>query len=334
MRVIVSDAIVRSVSQTHDAWKLHRLMGFVVEGRHAIVFEAGGSLPEWLNTIDAFTKSAYVSSLTFATRALTTFPADAATVKIDVVEQAAWQDPIAVLSLDEALTTLGEPLGVLVENAENDWHFLCGMMLESERQRTKYLLGKGWLVPVHGGGQTLIDQLNGRLSFAPKGLRTFVMFDSDRLHPDELHPNWTTARPGQQPASCQAYDWEPFIREVMPMRYWMLSRRFIESYMPQAELIAAGADKDAVTALFSLPSNARWYFNMKAGLAKDAKRHDPERSRNLFDALEVEDREKLKFGLVKNLANHYANSATREFDWDSDARQEARNSIPKLIRLF
>jgi hypothetical protein len=208
------------------------------------------------------------------------------------------------------------------------------MMLESERQRTQILLDKGWLAAVHGGGSTLIDKFNERIAVSAKGLRTFVMFDSDRVHPDEHHLEWTTARPGQQPASCQAYEWEKQISQVMPERYWMLKRRFIESYMPKSELLSAGASPESVTALFSLQAEARWYFNMKGGLAKDARRADSERARDLFNALDDDQRLALAHGLLNKLADHYKNAITSEFDWDLEARQEARAAIPKLTRLY
>jgi hypothetical protein len=333
MRVLVAGTVFSAFSGTAESWKLHRLLAFAVEGRHAIVFEDSEHLLTWLATIDQHSRDAYLTALRLASRSLTALPANVATIRIDTGNHS-WNDPLAVLSLDDALQTLAEPIGVLVENSENDWYFLRGMMLASERQRTQNLLDKGWMSAIHGGGSTLIDKFNERIAIPSKGLRTFVMFDSDRVHPDEYHPEWTTARPGKQPASCQAFEWERAIAPIMPERYWMLKRRFIESYMPRNELLAAGASQEAVAALFSLPAEARWFFNMKAGLAKDAGRADSERSRDLFNTLNDDQRQTLAHGLVNKLADHYKNAITSEFDWDMEARQEARTAIPKLTRLY
>jgi hypothetical protein len=333
MRVIVSGSVVPAVAGTSESWKLHRLLAFAVEGRHAIVFEDSKHLLSWLETVDQSSRDAYLTAMGLASRMLAALPANVATIRIDTGNYC-WNDPLSILSLDDALQTLAEPLGVLVENSENDWYFLRGMMLKSERQRTQKLLDKGWLLPVHGGGSTLIDKFKERIAIPSKGLRTFVMFDSDRVHPDEHHPTWTTTRPGKQPASCFAFEWEKAISQIMPARYWMLRRRFIESYMPKGELLIAGASQESVAALHSLPTEARWFFNMKAGLTKDAGRHDSERAKGLFDELTDAHRQALAQGLVNKLADHYEKAITSEFDWDTEARQEARTAIPKLTRLY
>ena len=284
MKVIISGDVIDAAGTTADVWKLHRLLTFACEGRHAILFDSSESLNAWLDKIDSATKSAYMAALALCKRQAVTFPNDVATVYISHITNSIWEDPLAELTLDDALSVLNEPLGILLENAENDWHFLCGIMRPSDRERIQHAVKKSWAEPVHGGGSTLIKQLTSRTSTLAKGLRTFVVFDSDRLHPDECVATWTPDRPGKRPAACQAFGWEQVVQQQLPQRYWMLRRRFIESYMPQAELVQASSTNthpDAVAAFARLSKDGRWYFNMKEGFAGDEKRNDKERCRDL-----------------------------------------------------
>jgi hypothetical protein len=337
MRVIISGSVIDAVGSTADVWKLHKLLTLACEGRHAVLVDSPVSLNAWLGTIDSTTKSTYASALDFCARQAVTFPDDVATIHILPTVNSSWTDPLARLTLDDALSVLSEPLGILLENAENDWHFLCGIMRPSERERIQWAVKKSWAEPIHGGGSTLIKQLAARANISAKGLRTFVMFDSDRLHPDECAATWTPNRPGRNPVACQAFDWEQVVQQQLPQRYWMLRRRFIESYMPQTELNRASSQNthsNAVAAFTRLSKAGRWYFNMKKGFAGDEKRDDKERCGDLYTPVNPNDRDALKNGFGSNLADHYITATTNEFNWDEDARQEAERALPKLMRLL
>jgi hypothetical protein len=180
--------------------------------------------------------------------------------------------------------------------------------------------------------------LAARLAVPRKAFCTFVLFDSDRLHPAEFDSDWTTARPGKQAAACKAYEWEQQIlaNDVKPY-YWMLKRRFIESYMPREELQKGAENKthpDAYNAFFSMDCDARWYYNMKEGLLKDQDRDDKERCRDLYDNLTPDMRHALADGFGKTLARHYAASLEYEFIWDEEARSEADQTLPRLFNLL
>lgn len=337
MRVIISGGVIDAAGSTSDVWKLHRLLTLACEGRHAVLVDSPESLKAWLDTIDFVTKSTYTSALDFCARQAVTFPDDVATIHILPTMTSSWADPLAKLTLDDALAVLTEPLGILLENAENDWHFLCGIMRPSERERIKRAVNKSWVEPVHGGGSTLINQLTYRTTIPAKGLRTFVVFDSDRLHPDEFAVTWTPNRPGKNPVACQAFDWEKVVQQQLPQRYWMLRRRFIESYMPQNELSTAAsqnANPNAVAAFTRLSKAGRWYFNMKKGFASDENRHDKERCGDLYTHVDSIDRDALKNGFGTNFADHYKSAITHDFNWDDDAREEAERALPKLMRLL
>lgn len=337
MKVIVSGEVISAVSVTADVWKLHQLLVLACEGRHAVFVDPPTSLTAWLATIDAPSRLAYTSAIKLCAQQATTFPTDAATIHIMQSGTSVWADPVATLTLDDALEALSEPLGVFVENSANDWHFLCKIMRRSERERIERAAKKGWICALHGGGSTLLAQVESRVKNPATGLRTFVFFDGDRLHPDECAAGWTPVRPGRRPARCQAFGWEQIFKEKLPLRYWMLKRRFIESYMPQSELDKAASPKvnaDTVEAFTRFSKAGRWYFNMKEGFAGDERRDDKERCRDLFDQISQADRAALKCGFGNQLANYYSNVDASEFNWDDDAREEAEQALPKLMRLL
>lgn len=242
------------------------------------------------------------------------------------------------------LLCLEQPeLGILVENADNDWSFLLGVLRvvlrAPELSRMDRAVKERWAVPLHGGGDTLGARLNARLEDVATRLRTFVMFDSDRLHPEEFAPSWTPERPGQRPVACEAFHWELRAQAALPDRYWRLQRRFIESYMPKDELAhgaARGTHADAVEAFLRMNRDQRWHFNMKKGFQGDSRRDDWERCRDLYDSLNErpEDRRALEKGFGGTLADLYQEALTRAFAWDAEAQEEASTVKRKLLGLL
>ena len=339
MKVIISDAAIRAVIDTPDVLKLHDLIVFAKESkRYSLFFESADGLNLVLSTFMPKIAAIYRVLLEASFRDAPGYPTARTTVKIAPVEMPLWNKPIPILPLDEAIKLLKEKLAILVENAANDWNFLLGIMPEWERKLLQDYVRNDWAEPVHGGGDTLGKLLAARLAEPRKAFRTFVLFDSDRLHPDEFDPDWTTARPGKQAAACNAYEWERQILEsdVKP-HYWMLKRRFIESYMPREELQKGAENKthpDACNAFFRMDCTARWYYNMKEGLLKDQDRDDKERCRDLYRNLTPDMRNALAGGFGKTLARHYAASLDDDFAWDFDARNEADQMLPRLFNLL
>lgn len=331
MKVIISGEVVDTLGS--DVWKLHQLLIYACEGRHAVFFDSPAAQARCLETFDPATRVAYARALDLTARASTSLSADVATVRVDVVTRPLWEDPVAVLPLNEAVAMLREPLGVLVENAANDWSFLLGVMRPSERKRLQDAVSNGWVEPLHGGGSDLPAQLQARLQSPHRGLRTFVMFDSDRRHPDELQPEWKP----EHSESCQGFEAEMVARSELPSRYWMLSRRFIESYMPEVELrggAARIANAGTIDAFYRMNRDERWYFNMKKGFEGDEKIENKHRCRNLYATIDASDRVALHKGFGRQLAERYALERPDEFDWDPEARLEASKVIPRLMRLL
>src|SRR3990167_7790631 len=246
MRVIIDKEVVDAAANAQSVTKLHRLLGFAVEGRNVVIANPIDGFADWLSGLDH------------------------ATVHICLQQTGVWKNPISTLSLDEAVSLLDHPLGLLVENAANDWHFLRRMMRASERQRLQYAVSRRWVEVLHGGGADLVPRLHDRASTPEGALRTFVLFDSDRRHPDELDSSWTPTLS----EACQGFLNEAEAKAKVADRYWRLNRRSIESYLPRAELEikvsnTQGVPTGAVDVFFRMQPEARWYFNMKKGLNGD-----------------------------------------------------------------
>jgi hypothetical protein len=338
VRVIVSEATVKVAIENNDELKLQKLIAFSQQTkRHFISFESAQSLNQLLDTFNKKVQAAYRSLLDTSMREGLLFPGTRATLRIDPIAPPIWNQSFSVLPLDDALKVLDEKIIILVENSTSDWNFLRGVMPQRSRKLFQEYVDNDWAAPLHGGGDTLGELLTDRLKTPWKALQTFVLFDSDRLHPDELDPNWTPIRPGRNPAACKAYEWVKLLQSNNIFRYWMLNRRFIESYMPKEELILGAENKthqDAVSSFFSMGPDLRWYYNMKEGFTKDRGRNDSERSRDLYSNISAEIHTSLGAGFGKTLARHYRSSLEKEFAWDEDARNEANIALPRLLNML
>ncbi|MBC3918056.1 hypothetical protein H8L32_11260 [Undibacterium sp. CY18W] len=338
MKVIISEELVAASINPSQILLFHQLIAIATQGsQHFLFFETDNAIELAVQGYAQNLQPLYKKFFLDSYREAATYPSERAAIKIDLVGSSQWDIPIPVVTLNDALKVLTEKLVILLENAENDWYFLLGIMNSRDRARMCDYVAKGWAEPGHGGGDTLGMIMDNRIQHHWKALRTFVIFDSDRLHPDEFDENWTPVRQGQQPSSCNAYEWEVTAKQFLANRYWMLSRRFIESYMPQNELTLATAAKpcqDAIAALFSMSNEQRWHYNMKAGFIKDGSRHDIERCKNLYDNLTPEKKQILANGFGRTLAKHYKNSITSQFTWDAEALAEANSVLPKLLNML
>lgn len=331
MIAILSDGVIDATSKTTDVTKLHKLFGFASEGRHVLITTSQTETSRWLETLDLPTRTAYKQALELSARATATLSSD--TARVQIIQNnniSTWDTFSSKLNIDDALKLLEEPLGILLENANNDWHFLNRIIRSSERVRLQRAVDARWAEPLHGGGSDLVQRIADRTSSIAKRLRTFVLFDSDRRHPDELHPDWEP----KAPEACQGFTTEKSITDANIGGYWRLSRRFIESYMPRQELAKAATDAAAVDAFFRLSRPGQWYFNIKKGFKDDAKAENAHRAKDLYTNVKQEDKELLHLGFGRKVADQYSASETVEFDWDQEALQEALHAAPKLMRLL
>lgn len=332
MIIIISSGVINNLSNTVGVLKLHRLLSFAAEGRHSIIIDSAEEVTDWLDTLDVPTRTAYSQAIALSARTIATLPKDVSVVKVVAGEQSlVWDRPVAELCADDAIRLLEEPLGILLENSTNDWCFLRRIMRSAERIKLQRAVDSRWAEPLHGGGSDITQKLKERASTEPKRLRTFVIFDSDRRHPDELHPSWAP-RP---PEACQGFTTESAVKNANVGGYWKLDRRFIESYLPKQELLKAIPGKElSVSAFFRLDKNGQWYFNIKKGFKEDSKVANAHRAKSLYVNVPLEDKELLEEGFGSKIANQYSSSDSVEFDWDGDARHEALLAVPQLMRLL
>ncbi|MBK9646173.1 MAG: hypothetical protein IPO67_13650 [Deltaproteobacteria bacterium] len=121
-----------------------------------------------------------------------------------------------------------------------------------------------WIEAVNGGGSHLLNIIDHVKQRPDSRWRTFFLFDSDRLHPDELSADWRL--PGGD--RCQGFEFERRCAEIpaaMPKTRWhRLNRRSIENYLPNTLL--QNVDLSAAQALASgeVGEMAKFY-NMKHG---------------------------------------------------------------------
>lgn len=316
-----------------EAWKLHVLLCHACSGRHVLIFEQNSPILNWLDQIDDQTKSAYTNAINLSTRSAATLTENTSTVHIDPTKASVWGDPESTLGMDDALKLLAEPLGILVENSKNDWHFLHGIMRQSEKDRIDHAMDNGWIDVLHGGGDNLKTEIERRAQKPHTQVRTFAIFDSDRRHPDELNPAWVPA--GNQ--QCTGLDFQRLAQTHIPNRYWMLKRRFIESYLPRKWIeiaINGNINANAVPAYFRMNRQAQWHYNMKRGFLADNNPENHGRAKDLYLGVPEDDLAALSGGFGRKLADQYENATEFQFDWDAEAKIEASQNIPSLIRLI
>jgi len=331
MKVVVLNSAVESAIGAEEFSKINQLILYAIDGRHVVIFESSEAEMLCLNQFSESCRESYRKFLDSSKRKAVLFPGDAATVRIVFDGAECWNDPEAVLKLDSAISLLQEPLGIFVENSENDWFFLKGIVRRADREKLEKAVEKGWVVCLHGGGSNINQQLLSRKNIPCRCLRTFVLSDSDRCHPDELKDGWAPVKP----ESCQGYDLELILKEYYKNRYWVLKRRFIESYIPKVELEKSGFFlNNVICAYFSMGNNERWFYNFKKGFGGDSQSENRNRSRDLYSHLPTDIKELLKDGFGRAAANVYKETKDHEFDWDLDALEEAAVCTKNLLRLI
>lgn len=171
------------------------------------------------------------------------------------------------ITIDEAINLVNKPFLVCMENNRNDKNFLNFFCDEGERNLLQELESTSELEYWSGGG-------TGELKAKVKGddfckITSYVFFDSDQLPFDPT----TIERTSKD------------IKEICinkNIRYSILKRRFIESYVPKKSLhnyVLKNRKKSVLiyNALFQEFINlsceeTKHFFNMKYGLNADVKR--------------------------------------------------------------
>lgn len=168
-------------------------------------------------------------------------------------------DPPWTINSSAAFHLVNRPLRLVLENDQSDRKFV-----ESTVSSFSLWCQNGWIEPAMGGGSAMENDIADSSIDSVARWRTFYLFDSDRLHPDELDIDW-------KPPSgdgCQGYKFEAACTMMPDQRWHRLNRRSIENYLPSTVLDAV--NQTAASALFdtSVGTMAHFY-NLKRGLAGD-----------------------------------------------------------------
>lgn len=337
MKVIIKESAIDHALESGNETHLTTLLHYAATGRHHIMPENDSCRDKIISVMAERFHEKFIVAIDHSMRDLLRQPAGKSTLIISCVEENKWNSSSYELDLVNALELLDERLSLLVENSANDWNFLKGMLRKRDREILTAYEENGWLDVINGGGSDLIRIFQERKTVKKKLYRTFVMFDSDRLHPVESQPGWDGKCPRGNSANCPAFSWEQEISALIPESYWRLNRRYIESYMPRAEferIQSPNFTRLTTEAFFRMSAEQRDHFNMKKGFTGDAAHQGIGRIRDLYSNIPDDDKVELQNGFGRNLAKHYENASAVEFSWDDNARSEADTATTKLMRLI
>lgn len=234
-------------------------------------------------------------------------------------------------TLDAAATgeVINRPLRLVLENDESDRRFLASTVASFSAW-----CDKGWVETVMGGGAAMGSKITTAGADAVARWRTFFVFDSDRLHPDEFAAGW--APPGGD--GCQGHQFETLCAAIPRERWHCLERRSIENYLPPSVLQPLEANL-AATLFGPAVGRMAHFYNMKRGLQGDGispanpkKAIRAGRSRGAWTALSAADIAALESGFGAAVANEFGNvpanhpwpsSVVAEMNLLADALQDA-----------
>jgi hypothetical protein len=255
MRVILHDPVF---FPAEHALKLARLFDLADERGHSLIlFEEGPGWEKWRSSRsdaegglvdDILTASAVRDKDRPSTR------------EVHVGRPA---DP----SLAELVALLEQPVRVLLEDAESDYHFLLAMAPAEVRRFFEDAKAKGGVDFVHVGGKT---QFSASLERIPETMRenaTFVLMDSDLLFVGDRDEQGD----GVRNRLGQKMD----LRNLHALR-----RRMAENYLP-IDALSRWVDKESgrgreekrrlLEVFKNLNDEQRNHFSMKTGLSGDRK---------------------------------------------------------------
>ncbi len=194
----------------------------------------------------------------------------------------------------EAEHLLGQPLHILVENADSDGTFLRIVLLRFGEKSVRRKMGEDgfaalkqtwttaagdgrFFVVQHGGGGTIgrmIELLVEQHQHAPP--RATVVLDSDRTHPTSGLGG--TAHTAQQAcANCSRDEnGSPRYYPQWSLEPFVLERREVENYipLPALEKFVGKGKNPAVQALRRLTREQRNFYDMKEGLRSSLERDE------------------------------------------------------------
>lgn len=251
-----------SITVLHDPtafFSLDRIVDLFLEERHIWVIEDPDEIRHsaWIaNEELSRTAQRNLEALEKCfTTAIYGPPAGARGREVEIVGRPAGT---AALSAAEARRMLEAPAYVIVEDADSDGAFLEAMAAAFGREALARALDAQWCQIVHaGGGGGVKKRLDEVLKRHPFAGRVYLLFDSDRLTPEQ------DAKPRKVLAECMVQH---------GVRGFVLSKREIENYLPALALQQwRRKDKAAVCKafLYHLDDSQRDHYDMKKGFDSD-----------------------------------------------------------------
>lgn len=208
------------------------------------------------------------------------------------VERRAASDwPALCLTLADAIELLHEPLHLVLENAFNDFAFVCHLAGPTNGPVLRELNKLSRRLQVHGGGAGEAKKWLGALTEPPlspdkwrRALRTWVLFDQDAGDTDAREPSSAAEKMME---ACEQ------VHAAFPagLSWICLRRREIESYVPDRGLRAEAPPNRLPVAEQIITWRGdpayrahAWAFDLKKGLSGDLKSRVPKPDRDAVKA--------------------------------------------------
>lgn len=237
--------------------------------------------------------------------------------------------PPWTLSAGATSDVINRPLRLVLENDDSDRRFLTSTVPSFPAW-----CARGWVETVMGGGAAMGATITTAGADVVARWRTFFVFDSDRLHPNEFANGWVP--PGGD--GCQGHRFEVLCAAIPRERWHCLERRSIENYLPPSVLQPLEASLTA-TLFGPAVGNMVHFYNMKHGLRGDGvspvnpnKAVRAGRSQGAWTALPAPDVATLEPGFGAHVADEFRNvpanhpwpaSVVAEMNLLADAIQDA-----------
>lgn len=165
-------------------------------------------------------------------------------------------------SIDEAIRYLIQPVSIILENSQNDSHFLKVLFTHfDEKKIALQHLDEGWLRIENAGGATnIINFVTERLkSFDSLSkdnhhyMRAFVLIDSDTEYPGHVKKERVKIA--------------DFLN-THQVAYHSLEKREMENYLPDDIITSVDGDREFINAYLCLNPEQKDYFDIQRGFTQ------------------------------------------------------------------
>ena len=193
-------------------------------------------------------------------------------------------------SVTEACEILTKPVTLILENAENDAHFVRALLKNFKKKGKKIEkhLKNGWLEFGMGGGSAIPDFIEAKKhrfeqdrDIFPKEscqyLRCFVLVDSDKSY---LY----------QPLKAEKQSLVQFLEENQ-VPYHILVKREMENYLPEVVFSEITSNDDYIRCYLDLSNMQKDYFDIEKGFNNIRFEQLPPEIKSLYEDVSVANKE-------------------------------------------